>query len=242
MTAVCTARSPSPRPDLAHARAGVIQEGPLRLDLSTLTEAYGEHGSAVYGLAYHILRDHPAAEDVAHDTFLKFWTGASQFDPTRGPMRGLLLTMVRHKAIDWMRRVARCQRSESAYCASETFVSDGPEQATERGEDARVLRSALMTLPFEQRRVIEMAYFGDLTFHQIAGEMRVPIGTVKSRMRLGMRKLALTLGDGRWGQDAPVRRTDLQRRGGAPTSALRADIQPPRCACRGLTKQAEPSP
>jgi RNA polymerase sigma-70 factor (ECF subfamily) len=112
-------------------------------------------------------------------------------------MRGLLLTITRHTSIDVIRRRSRRQRTENAYCADATYVTDGPEHATERADEARQVRAVLAMLPGEQRSAIEMAYFAGLTRREIAASGTAPVGTVKSRMRLGMRKLALTLGDGR---------------------------------------------
>lgn len=169
---------------------------PIALDPTTLVDAYGAHRSAAYRVAYRILGDGPAAEDAVHDAFLKLWTGTAQFDPSRGSMRGLLLTIARHTSIDVIRRRARRQQTESTYSTDATYVTDGPERASECADQARHVRKALLALPGEQRSAIEMAYFGGLTCRQIAVEMTIPIGTVKSRMRLGMRKLALTLGNG----------------------------------------------
>jgi len=169
---------------------------PGALDRTTLVGAYDTHRDAAYKLAYRILGDESAAEDAVQDAFLKLWTGGAQFDPSRGSMRGLLLTIARHTSIDAIRRRVRRERTENTYCTGATWTSDGPERETERDEAARAVRSALVKLPNEQRSVVEMAYFSGLTRHQIAVEITVPIGTVKSRMRLGMRKLALALGDG----------------------------------------------
>lgn len=170
---------------------------PAALDPTTLVAAYGAHRGAAYRLAYQILGDGPGAEDAVQDAFLKLWTGAAQFDPSRGSMRGLLLTITRHTSIDGIRRRARRQRTEGTYCADATYVTDGPERETERADEARDVRDALRLLPGEQRRAIEMAYFAGLTRREIAAEGTVPVGTVKSRMRLGMRKLATTLADRR---------------------------------------------
>ena len=166
---------------------------PITLDPTTLADAYGTHRAAAYSLAYRILHDGPAAEDAVQDTFVKLWKGNAQFDASRGSMRGLVLTIARHTSIDVIRRRARRQQTESTYCTDATYVTEGPERESERAEDARSVRSALATLPGEQRNAIEMAYFGGFTRHQIAAETTVPVGTVKSRMRLGMRKLALSL-------------------------------------------------
>jgi RNA polymerase sigma-70 factor, ECF subfamily len=170
---------------------------PAALDPATLAAAYGAHRDAAYRLAYGILRDGPAAEDAVQDAFLKLWIGTAQFDPARGSMRGLLLTIARHTSIDGIRKRARRQRTESTYCTDATYVTDGPEHETERVDEARHVRDALLLLPAEQRRAIEMAYFSGLTRREIAASGTVPVGTVKSRMRLGMRKLAVTLGDRR---------------------------------------------
>jgi RNA polymerase sigma-70 factor (ECF subfamily) len=182
---------------------------PTLLDPTTLVAAYGAYRGAAYSLAYRILGDGPAAEDAVQDAFLKLWTGTAQFDPSRGSMRGLLLTITRHTSIDVIRRRARRQRTESTYFADATYVTDGPERSTERADEAQHVRNALLALPGEQRCAIEMAYFLGLTRREIAAAGTVPIGTVKSRMRLGMKKLASTLGD--WTgvispDDEPVKR------------------------------------
>ncbi len=170
---------------------------PGALDPTTLVAAYSAHRGAAYRLAYRILGDGPAAEDAVQDAFLKLWIGTAQFDPARGSMRGLLLTITRHMSIDGIRRRARRQRTESTYCTDATYVTDGPERETERADEARHVRDALLALPGEQRLAIEMAYFSGLTRREIAASGEAPIGTVKSRMRLGMKKLALTLADRR---------------------------------------------
>ena len=112
-------------------------------------------------------------------------------------MRGLILTMVRHGSIDATRRRTRRKRTESTYCTNATYVTDGPEHATEQTEDARCLRAALLTLPEEQRHAVEMAHLSGLTRREVAALGTVPIGTVKSRLRLGMKKLAVVLADQR---------------------------------------------
>jgi RNA polymerase sigma-70 factor, ECF subfamily len=169
----------------------------VALDQSTLVAAYAAHRSAAYGLAYRILRDGQLAEDVVQDAFLKLWMGAVQFDPSRGSMRGLLLTITRHTSIDVIRRRARRQRTENTYSTNSTWVTDGPERATECLDDAYHVRAALNKLPEKQRRAIEMAYFSGLTRREIAASGSVPVGTVKSRMRLGMSRLASILEDQR---------------------------------------------
>lgn len=209
-TTAANETAPAPR-RLGDDRAvnGSATASPTPMDQPTLDAAYSEHRGAAYRVAYRILGDGPAAEDAVQDAFLKLWTGAVQFDPSRGSMRGLLLTITRHTSIDVIRRRSRRQRIESTYCIDATYVTDGPERATECADEARRVRDAVLALPGEQRRTIEMAYFSELTRREIAASGAVPIGTVKSRMRLGMRKLALALGDGamRRGFDGQARRS-----------------------------------
>lgn len=166
---------------------------PNALDVTALVAAYDAHRGAAHRLAYRILGDASAAEDAVQDAFLKLWIGNAQFDPSRGSMRGLVLTIARHTSIDVIRKRTRRQRTESTYCSDATYVTDGPEHATERADEARRVRHALGALPGEQRHAIEMAYFAGLTRREIAASSSVPMGTVKSRMRLGMKKLALSL-------------------------------------------------
>lgn len=191
------------RPSTRHRRA-IVWDPPdrLSLDRSSLIAAYREHHGAASRLAYRILGDSADAEDAVHDAFIKLWTASAPFDPSRGSVRGLLLTIARHTSIDVTRKRARRLRTESAYCTDATYVTDGPEHDSERAEDAHRLKDALLALPDEQRRAIELAYFGGLTRSQIAAETAISVGTVKSRMRLGMRKLAFSLSGSR---DAPGR-------------------------------------
>jgi RNA polymerase sigma-70 factor (ECF subfamily) len=198
MTTVTIETSPKPRcPGDIRAVNGSRSAAPVALDPETLVDAYGAHRNAAYGLAYGILRDGPAAEDAVQDTFIKLWKRNAQFDASRGSMRGLVLTMARHTSIDMIRKRTRRQQTENTYCTDATYVKDGPERETERADEARHVRDALRALPYEQRRAIELAYFAGLTRREIAASGTVPLGTVKSRMRLGMRKLAVTLGDPR---------------------------------------------
>lgn len=179
----------TPQSGRARATASAV-----RLDPAALAAAYAEHAGAIYGIALRMIGDRAAAEDVVQNAFLKLWTATAQFDPARGPVLGLLVTIARHKAIDGMRRVARRRRSEELYCREPEAHDDDPAVTLERAQDARDVRSALLALPYEQRRVIELMYFRDLTCRQIACEIIVPIGTVKSRMRLALSKLGATLG------------------------------------------------
>jgi RNA polymerase sigma-70 factor (ECF subfamily) len=190
-----TIESGNERPGTMAPMMNLWPRGPLTLDQTTLEDAYGTHRGSAYQLAYGILGDRHAAEDAVQDAFLKLWTGTAQYDPARGSMRGLLMTIARHTSIDVIRKRARRQKTETAYCHDATYVTDGPERATERADDERRVRSAVAALPADQRSAIEMAYFAGLTRREIAASHTVPTGTVKSRLRLGMKKLSVALAD-----------------------------------------------
>ncbi len=222
ITATIPSPTPALRPRQDSVRGCSLQVGPLMLD-GTLVAAYAEHHRSAYNLAYRILGDGAAAEDAIQDAFVKLWTGRAQFDPSRGTMRGFLLTIARHTSTDVMRRRARRERTEQTYCRDATYVTEGPEQETERTVAARSVRDALRDLPEDQRRPIELAYFSGLTRRQIADSSTVPIGTVKSRMRLGMRKLSVALEQWSASPCDPVREVHTRL---APSAHRLAKLEP----------------
>ena len=154
---------------------------------------YERHAGSVFGLANRILRDRAAAEDVTQDVFVRLWRHRDVYAPERGAPRAWLLTIARNRAIDVLRRGGR--RHEPLDDAHET--REAPERTEDealRRDEAASLGAALRGLPDEQRTAVELAYFADLTQAEIAAQLRVPLGTVKSRVRLGLRKLAAGLG------------------------------------------------
>lgn len=159
-------------------------------DRDAVAALYDRYGSAAYGLAYRITNNGAMAEDAVQDAFVSVWQQAARFDPSRGQARSWLMTIVHHKATDAVRR--RSARPERALPEGpEEFVaSDGnPEEVAEWKIAAEAVRDALRHVPEDQRRTIEMAYFMGLTHVEIAQEMRVPPGTVKSRLRIGLEKM-----------------------------------------------------
>ncbi len=138
-----------------------------------------------------VLGDPGRAEDAVQEAFLNIWTHASSFDPGRGSMRAWLLTAVRNRCIDYLRgrggreRDQKELQSEVAYAMS---PSD-PWREVSLGLERDAVRDAVASLPVEQRQVIEMAFFGGYTHAEIAGMTRVPLGTVKGRMRLALEKI-----------------------------------------------------
>jgi RNA polymerase sigma-70 factor (ECF subfamily) len=161
-------------------------------DEAALATFYDRWVQSVYAAVLQLLRDADDAEDVLEETFWQVWGRASTFDPARGSVRTWVLTIARNRALDRLR--ARARRPESVPLP-ELIASDHPDpsESVEAQERREQVGRALASLPDEQRRAIELAYFGGLTQSEIAERLRQPIGTVKTRMRLGMQKLRALL-------------------------------------------------
>ena len=156
---------------------------------------FDRHADAAFSLAYRMCGRRAVAEDVVQEAFLSIWRTGMRYDDARGSVRAWVLGVVRHKAIDtFQRETAKTGRDVLDEAAAERIPASGRiEGEVERREDARRVRAALTGLPSEQRHVIELAYFGGFTHSQIAGLLELPAGTVKGRMRLGLKKLRLLL-------------------------------------------------
>jgi RNA polymerase sigma-70 factor (ECF subfamily) len=158
---------------------------------------YDRHGGAAFSLAYRMVGNRTAAEDITQEAFLSLWRSGARYDRARGSVRTWLLTIVRNRAIDMLRQ-------ELAQAPKLSFDDKIPERAATaetdvealRRDAARQVRGALNVLPSDQMRVIELAYFGGLTHSEIANALGMPLGTVKGRMRLGMEKIRAQLAEG----------------------------------------------
>jgi RNA polymerase sigma-70 factor (ECF subfamily) len=151
---------------------------------------YDRYAGVAYGLAYRITNDATAAEDVVQDAFVSVWKQAQRFDPERGQVRSWLLTIVHHRAVDVVRR--RANRPERALPdGPDAFIATHgrPEEIAEWTLEAEAVREAVSRVPEDQRQTIEMAYFLGMTHAEIAEKMGVPLGTVKSRLRIGLEKM-----------------------------------------------------
>lgn len=165
-------------------------------DQHALGELYDCAARQVYGLALRVLSDASAAEEVALEVFTQVWRTAASYDVRRGTPSAWLLTMARSRAIDRLRSGAQeRRRAEPIESVERSAVSasPGPEEAAEQAERSRVVCGALAELPVEQRQVIELAYFGGLSHSEIASELGLPLGTVKTRIRLAMERLRVAL-------------------------------------------------
>jgi RNA polymerase sigma-70 factor, ECF subfamily len=160
---------------------------------------YDRHAGAAFSLAYRMTGKRAAAEDVVQEAFLSIWRSGARYDRTRGSVRTWVLGIVHHRAIDGLRRATvHDRRRASDEGIEERFEArERTDAEAARREETGAVRTALGTLPAEQSQVVELAYFGGFTHTEIASMVDAPIGTVKGRMRLGLRKLADALGEGR---------------------------------------------
>jgi RNA polymerase sigma-70 factor (ECF subfamily) len=158
---------------------------------------YDRHADTAFSLALRICRQRAPAEDVVQEAFLSVWRSRARYDRSRGSVRTWLLGVVHNRAIDAIRRRTVRERSiifdEGAH--ERVPATERTEVEVARREEAREVREALEELPEEQSRVIELAYFGGLTHVQIASMLDTPVGTVKGRMRLGLAKMRMALGN-----------------------------------------------
>jgi RNA polymerase sigma-70 factor (ECF subfamily) len=152
-----------------------------------------------YSLAYRIVGNAGAAEDVTQEAFLSVWRSEAGYDAARGSVRSWLLGIVRNRAIDAVRRssAARAPRLDigAAERLEEMPSADRTDAEVERRDEAQSIRGALAQLPEEQSQVIGLAYFGGFSQSEIAAMLGTPLGTVKGRMRLGLEKVRSMLAE-----------------------------------------------
>jgi RNA polymerase sigma-70 factor (ECF subfamily) len=168
-------------------------------DETALREVYDQFASFVYGLAARVIGDPVGAEDVSQDVFVAFWTRPTAFDPERGSLRTWLGTLAHRRAVDYVRREESRRRRAERDAALAVAPPDVEEMATALLAAERV-RAALTVLPPEQLQAVQLAYFGGRTYRQVATELGIAEGTAKSRLRLGLRRIAeaLTEEGGEW--------------------------------------------
>lgn len=164
-------------------------------DGAALEALYGRYGRACYGLARRILGDDQFAQDVVQEVFLTVWRDASRFDPGRGGFSSWLLSMTHHKAVDSVRREENLRKRRTTSEALDTREADAPrvdDQVWSLLRRQRV-REVLRALPDVQREALTLAYFGGYTQREISGLTSTPLGTVKTRMLAGMKRMKLGL-------------------------------------------------
>lgn len=165
--------------------------------LDALGALYDRYSALVFSVSLRVLYDWQLAEDVTQEVFLRLWQRPESYDPTRGRLLSWLMSVTRNRAIDEHRRISRRQRSEDeeepSFELRDQDATGDPAMGALLAESRRVVRAAMALLPPAQREVVELAYFGGFTQTEIAERLKVPLGTVKTRVRLAMRKLRDTL-------------------------------------------------
>ena len=169
-----------------------VRDRIIARDDTALTEVYDQFASFVYGLALRVIGDARAAEDVSQDVFVGIWQRPEAFDPQRGSLRTWLGTLTHRQAVDYVRREEARRRRAEREASRAVTAPDVDEMATALVAAERV-RAALDVLPAEQRRAIHLAYFEGKTYRQVAEVLGIPEGTAKSRLRLGLRRIAAAL-------------------------------------------------
>jgi RNA polymerase sigma-70 factor (ECF subfamily) len=166
-------------------------------DAAALGNLYDESSSLVYSLALRVLRNEADAEEVTLDVYTQVWRKAAGYDPERGSVTAWLLTIARSRSIDKVRsRVGRTSLERPLEESSETRTDAAdPEEHTVMSQQRRRGLAALNTLKPEQRQPLELAYFSGLSHSELAARLGLPMGTVKTRIRLGMMKLRELLVD-----------------------------------------------
>lgn len=165
-------------------------------DLAALEELYDRYSKVAYSLAYRIVGDRGAAEDVVQDAFLSVWRQAASYKRERGAPRTWLLSIVHHRSIDRLRSSASAGPTipyDDLPVNREDVTRPSIWQHAWNNVRGDIVRRALERLPSEQKKSIELAYFSGYTQSEIAELMGVPLGTVKGRMRIGLQKLRAML-------------------------------------------------
>jgi RNA polymerase sigma-70 factor (ECF subfamily) len=160
-------------------------------DQSAMAQLYDESSSLVYSVALRMLGDAADAQEVTLDVYMQVWRTSATYDPNRGKATAWLVTLARSRAIDRLRSRGGRDRRELPILQSEEMRSDSasPELVTDTAQRRRRIIAALATLSREQREAIELAFFSGLTHRELAERLGQPLGTVKTRIRLGMMKL-----------------------------------------------------
>jgi len=178
------------RDDLAHLSDEALISLVGDADELALTELYDRYSALAYGLALRILRDQSLAEDAVQEAFLDVWRAADTFLAERARPSTWILTFVHRRAVDLVRREQRRRTAPSDNPSQQTEAAAGPDEEVVLRHRRKAVQEALRRLPSEQREALELAYYGGLTQSELAERLGVPLGTIKSRMFAGLRRLA----------------------------------------------------
>jgi RNA polymerase sigma-70 factor (ECF subfamily) len=182
--------------DYASLRDEELMEQLANRDLGAFEALYDRYADLVYSVSLRVVADAHVAQDVTQDVFLRLWRRPERFDVSRGKFVTWLLSVARNRSIDERRSHGRRLRHEALPSTTEeedvipsTDELDDPALMTVLADERNAVRAAMTVLPPEQRLAIQLAYFGGLTQQEIANRLGQPLGTVKTRIRLGMQKM-----------------------------------------------------
>ncbi len=169
-------------------------------DDQAFRELFSRYAAAAHALAFRLVRQAQVAEEIVQEAFLAVWRNPDRYDGARGSVRSWLMGTVHHRAVDAVRREQALRRRAEQASGMEPDVDEDPVDdllaAIDLPRERKLVRAALGALPDEQREVIERMYFEGLSQSQIAERTGLPLGTVKSRTLLAMRRLRANLGEG----------------------------------------------
>ena len=164
-------------------------------DEDALSQLYDRYQAVMYGLALRITNDSALAQDAVQEAFVGVWRNASRYSESRASVRTWMLAITHHRAIDIVRRRRSSVPLPDSETTDEALRVPDVWREVARAADADTVRAAMAELPREQREAIELAYFGGLTQAEIALRLSAPLGTIKSRVRLGLQQLRRQLED-----------------------------------------------
>lgn len=159
-------------------------------DAGAFEVLYDRHSRAAFSLGYRMMGERQSAEDLVQEVFLKVWRSAGRYRVERGSVRTWILSIVHNRGIDLLRSTASRRRTQDRVEATADKAQPSDAFAeTWRNSRREQVREALQTLPPEQLKILELAYFSGYTHMEISGLLDLPLGTVKGRMRLGLKKI-----------------------------------------------------
>lgn len=181
--------------DLGGANDAVLVVAVGRWNDAALAELYRRHGGAVHSLARRLLGSDGRAEEVTQDVFVELWRRPERFDPARGNLRSFLMAVAHGRSVDVLRSdTSRATREQRSVRETATGGYDLENQVWDLAA-AEQVKQAVATLPAEERQAIELAYFGGHTYREVAAMLAEAEGTVKSRIRRGLRRMRAALAD-----------------------------------------------